>query len=406
MGLFIMKTRIFIALILLLILVRSGCGKANPELDMGAKVSKADTLDTPDTTIESSSLGTQTTPKSINDNTEEKPYLYPVKNTEGKWGYINSEGEVIIDFIYDHAGFFTDGTAVVSLNGRYGLIDLDGNTIIKPQYNYMGSFSEGLARIVQCDADTAKYGFINKEGVAFYKDYFNNNTGDFHDGLAVFEKDLNFGYVDTNGDIVIQPEYFMAYDFSEGLAAVASENDEHGFIDTNGNLVIPFIFEHNIEGTYLYQGFSSGLAAVCTDGKFGYIDTNGDFVIEPKFDYAGRFNDGAALVLVNGFFGYIDRNGNYTIEPQFEHATPFLNGFAFVKMPERIDCENTCGYALINKTGHFITEENLMYENGGGYTFISEWSTGFVGELARVTVMVDNSPKFVYINKSGEIVWE
>ncbi len=60
----------------------------------------------------------------------------------------------------------------------------------------------------------------------------------------------------------------------------------------------------------------------------------------------------------------------------------------------------------MNKTGDFITDENLVYDDGGGYTFISEWSTGFVGELARVAMMVDDSVKFVYVNKSGEIVWE
>ena len=422
-----MKTRKFIAIMLLLLLVQPGCGKTGPisgtdktgsrpdiidipdsftENGNHATDSRAGTLDAPGTTIENSTPAAQITPEAINSNTKEKPYLYPVKNNEDKWGYINSKGEIIIDFIYNYAGFFTDGIAVVSLNNQYGLIDLDANSVIKPQYDYIGNFSEGLAHIVQHDAGTIRHGFIYKDGVAFYNDYFNNNTGDFHDGLAVFEKDFNFGYVDTNGNIVIQPEYFMAYDFSEGLAAVANENDKHGFIDKNGNLVIPFMFEHNIDGTYLYQGFSNGLAAVCIDDKFGYINTDGDFVIEPKFYFAGRFNDGIALVIVDGLYGYIDLNGNYIIEPKFAHASSFQNGFAFVRMPGNDDYENTGGYALINKTGDYITGENLIYEDGGGYTFISEWSTGFVGELARVALMVDNIAKFVYINKNGDIVWE
>ncbi|NLU32346.1 MAG: WG repeat-containing protein [Clostridiaceae bacterium] len=70
-------------------------------------------------------------------------------------------------------------------------------------------------------------------------------------------------------------------------------------MDTDGNLVIPYRFEHSFDGTYLYQGFSNGLAAVCVDGKFGYISKNGDFVIEPEFDYAERFCDGLALVFRN-----------------------------------------------------------------------------------------------------------
>ena len=401
-----MKTRRFFVLILLVLIFQSGCGNTEPISNTGTTASPTGTVNIPGATTENSNPGTQATPEVTKYNAQEKLYLYPVKNNEDKWGYINSEGKVIIDFIYDHAGFFVDGTAVVDLNGRYGLIDLNGKTVKHPQYDYMGNFSEGLAHIAQYDSDTVSHGFIKKNGTAFFRDYFNNNTGDFHDGLAVFEKDLSFGYVDTNGEIAIKPEYFMAYDFSEGLAAVADENDKLGFIDTNGNLVIPFSFEHNIDGTYLYQGFNNGLAAVCKDGKFGYINKNGEFIIKPEFDYAGRFNDGLALVIVDGLYGYIDRNGKYAIEPQFAHASSFLNGFAFVRIPGKTDYEETGGYALMNKTGDFITDENLVYDDGGGYTFISEWSTGFVGELARVAMMVDDSVKFVYVNKSGEIVWE
>lgn len=416
-----MKSRRFVILILFVLFIHSGCGKNESVLNTGTTGSRTDTVVTPSATTENSNPdtqitpgataensnpGAQITPKFTNDYSQEKPYLYPVKDNDDKWGYINSEGKVIIDFIYDHAGFFADGTAVVSINDRYGLIDLDGKTIIQPQYGYIGSFSEGLAHIVQYDADTIRHGFINKDGTVFYRDYFNNNTGDLHDGLAVFEKDFNFGYVDATGDIAIQPENFMAYDFSEGLAAVANEDDKLGFIDTKGNLVIPFNFEHNFDGTYLYQGFSNGLAAVSIDGKFGYISINGNFAIEPKFDYAGRFNDGIALIVLNGLYGYIDRDGKYTIEPQFAHASSFHNGFAFVRRPEKTDYEETGGYALINKNGDFVTDENLVYEDGGGYTFFSEWNTGFVGNLARVVMIIDNGIKFVYINRSGEVVWE
>jgi len=83
-----------------------------------------------------------------------------------------------------------------------------------------------------------------------------------------------------------------------------------------------------------------------------------------------------------------------------------MENSAFDRMPGKNDYEETGGYTLINTTSDFITDENLVYEDGGGYTFISEWSTGFVWELARVVMMADNSPKFVYINRSGEIVWQ
>lgn len=113
-----------------------------------------------------------------------------------------------------------------------------------------------------------------------------------------------------------------------------------------------------------------------------------------------------ALVSVDGLYSYIDRNGNDVVEPLFVFATSFQNGFAFVLTLEKARSEEMGGYALINKNGNIITKEDLVYDNGGGYTFISEWSTGFVGDLARVAIMVDGSIQFAYIDKNGEIVWE
>ncbi len=404
-----MKAKSFvILLLLLLLLLQSGCGKNGSVSDTCTSGSRADIISTSTAprVTESSTYNTQAITQVTDAKKQDETYLYPVNNDEDKWGYINSDGDIIIDFIYDHAGFFTDGIAVVNLNNRYGVIGLDGKTIIEPQYDYIGNYNEGMAHVVKQEANTIKHGFINKEGVAFFKDFLNNNTGDFHDGLAVFEKELYFGYVNTNGDIVIQPEYFMSYDFSEGLATVSNENDKHGFIDTTGKLVIPFQFDHNFDGTYLYEGFNNGLASVYTGEKFGYINKKGEFAIEPVFDYAGRFSDGVALVLVDGLYGYIDQNGEFVIEPQFAYASSFINGYAYVRAPGNKDYEQTGGYALINTTGDFITDENLIYEDGGGYTFIAEWNTGFIEELARVVMMVDGSPKFAYIKSNGKIVWE
>jgi hypothetical protein len=428
-----MKKCVFVIMLVILLLVNTGCKSDEPlpgisteslsntnNTDDTNNTSKTEitnitnitnitgtTNNTGDATTTTKESGTTQMPTNIgNDITPNTQYLYPVMGNTGKWGYVNSKGKLIIDYLYDHADFFTEGAAVVSVNEKYGLIGLSSEVIIEPQYAYIGRFSEGWAHVVKYEGDAVLHGFINKNGEVVYKDFYNNNTGDFHDGLAVFEKDLNFGYSNTRGDIVIQPEYFMAYDFSEGLAVVANESDKHGFIDKTGKLVIPFLFEHNFEGAYLYEGFSEGIAAVCEDGKFGYIDEKGNYVIEPVYDYAGRFNDGAALVVADGFYGYIDKTGKYIIKPQFAYASSFRNGYAFVRKPDIENYEEIGGYALIDRNGDFITGENLTNEDGGGYTFTTEWNVGFTEDLARVVMIIDGTQRFVYIDKNGKIVWK
>lgn len=49
--------------------------------------------------------------------------LFPVKNLNDKWGYIDKRGNLKIDYIYESADFFSDGKAsVITKVGRANFI--------------------------------------------------------------------------------------------------------------------------------------------------------------------------------------------------------------------------------------------------------------------------------------------
>lgn len=353
----------------------------------------------------------RSTDKTQPDLMESTSQLYPVMNGNEKWGYIDFEGNLVIDYIYDHAYFFIDGAASVGIGDKDGLIGPDGKFLIEPVYDFCGNISEGWAHIVIEEGGKSRHGFANINGDVLYNDDFNNNTGIFSEGLASFEKNGKYGYVDTKGRIVIEPQYDYAYDFSEGLAMVAGEDLKCGYINKQGEIVIPFSFDSDPIDGYNYQGFSNGMAGVYIKGKYGFINKNGDYVIEPRFEYIRGFSDGVALVCENGLYGYIDETGEYAIEPQFGHAASFQDGYAYARLPEEGDTESgfrnydNSGYGFIDKSGKFVTDTNLLYEDGGGYTFLVEWVTGFDNGLARVAVMDGNASVMAYMNKKGETVW-
>jgi hypothetical protein len=54
-------------------------------------------------------------------------------------------------------------------------------------------------------------------------------------------------------------------------------DDKYGYINTKGEVVINPQFEAACS-------FSDGAAAVLKDGKWGYIDTSGNFIISPQFE--------------------------------------------------------------------------------------------------------------------------
>ena len=76
---------------------------------------------------------------SPSENQETNGTLYPVY-MNGKYGYIDSNGKIIIKPQFDDAQDFFEGLAVVYKNGLAGFIDQSGEFVIEPQFDYAGSF--------------------------------------------------------------------------------------------------------------------------------------------------------------------------------------------------------------------------------------------------------------------------
>lgn len=155
---------------------------------------------------------------------------------------------------------------------------------------------------------------------------------DFKDGLAAVKKNGLFGYIDKTGQMVIQPQFNEAGNFSEGLAAVAKDGYWH-YIDKTGKKVITSVVPFDYG--YSVADFKQGMAVVRKDGKYGYIDTTGRTVLEPVYFSADSFSsDGMASVCmkVNDSYkyGYINKAGNVVIQPQYDVAGSFYNGHAIV----------------------------------------------------------------------------
>jgi hypothetical protein len=53
----------------------------------------------------------------------------------GKAGYIDQSGNVVIPFLYDDVDEFHFGRAAVKLNEKYGMIDKQGNIVIPFEYD-------------------------------------------------------------------------------------------------------------------------------------------------------------------------------------------------------------------------------------------------------------------------------
>ncbi|MDO4649121.1 MAG: WG repeat-containing protein [Eubacteriales bacterium] len=220
-----------------------------------------------------------------------------------KWGYIDTEGNVVVEAQWDIADAFSDGYARVGYRSdsgsSYGYIDTEGDYVTTSGFKAGMGCSEGFG----CLEGDEGYIYIDmKTGQdAFGKTFSAAHA--FHDGLAgAANENGEWGYIDTTGAWVIEPQYERATNFQEGLAAVMS-GDLWGFINESGELVIDYQFDG-------YSTFSEGYADVEKDDMAGYIDTAGNVVIPLEYENASAFHDGTAWVKKDGKYFRIDKNGN------------------------------------------------------------------------------------------------
>ncbi len=149
-----------------------------------------------------------------------------------------------------------------------------------------------------------------------------------------------WGYVDHTGNLVIEPRFHDASDFSEGLAAVRVDW-ARGYIDTTGRYVIEPQYEKA-------SAFHDGVAEVTANGCKIYINRHGEAVSAPAVrETAEREQHDEELipVLEGNRYGYATAEGETVIPARYCEAAPFSEGVARVKK------SLTSGWMFIDKTG-------------------------------------------------------
>lgn len=153
---------------------------------------------------------------------------------DGKYGYIDKTGKVVIKPQFENTTGFNEGLAATKLGGKYGYIDLKGNWAIKPQFDFTYMFSDGLA-MVEIDKKSA---WIDKTGkIVIAARAFEKTAIGFKEGRLAVKKDGKWGYIDKTGKMIVAPQFQEAKEFSGGVAQVVTEGHQHHWIDANGKIL-------------------------------------------------------------------------------------------------------------------------------------------------------------------------
>lgn len=126
------------------------------------------------------------------------------KSNDGKWGYMNESGTVIIEPKFTGTQPFVEEKAIVNVeHNQYGVIDRKGKFIIKPQYASLINLGEnryalGKAQDPKRPYLFQKYAIADSNG-HIYTGFIYNGVSHYKDGIAsAYDDEMTF-FIDKRG---------------------------------------------------------------------------------------------------------------------------------------------------------------------------------------------------------------
>jgi len=206
-----------------------------------------------------------------------------VKINENQFALINLNGELLFSYKYPYVGPYGDGFLVYkeTLDGKSGYIDESGKVILPIQYPTAQAFNEGIAIVNMSDEVINKYGVIDKKGNFILKPLYNsvNSIGSkrLAVGKAIDEKrpyvGSKYSISDTSGNFLTDFVYTNVTSYKNGLATACNSKNIF-FIDISGKPVntLPILAGC---GTLLLLG---DLIQANVDNRLSYLNKAGEIV--------------------------------------------------------------------------------------------------------------------------------
>lgn len=248
-----------------------------------------------------------------------------------KWGYIDSEGRILLENKYEDAVSFAGNYTVVKENDVFIVIDQRGNKIAIDK--------NGMEEV--CSMIGNKIVGQKKGRYYMFNHYFEPII------LSGFEKGFEDICLNDNGILMIKnnkkwaiysSDYEPITDFIftdivlnskgqvfEGNSGVVKDEKGYFIINKEGQAYSDKKFLN-------MKGNEGGLIAFRDEkGKWGYVSGQGEVIVKPAYEDACSFSYHLGAVKYAGKWGYINRYNTMIIEAEYEEASPFLGGKALVK---------------------------------------------------------------------------
>ncbi|WP_430883378.1 WG repeat-containing protein [Fusibacter sp. JL216-2] len=234
---------------------------------------------------------------------------YADEESSNIYKFVDSKGKVILSFEeYDDVRSFSSSLARVKLNGLYGYINTNGDVVIEPKYKRATDFIEGYAYVKMLNDTNViidkigeivndlidenydkeqsvetffsnskqKYGLCNNTGIVLSAKY--DGIYQVHPALYLLENQKKYGFYNSITDKLMDPMYpTLSFENEEECISYSDNESVQGLMDLNGDTLIE---TNKTVITYI----SPKLREIVKDQyfNFGAVSTNGPPDIHTK----------------------------------------------------------------------------------------------------------------------------
>jgi hypothetical protein len=200
--------------------------------------------------------------------------------------WLGKRADKSADFLADQIP--EDALLVFRADKYIGVCDSKGSQILPAEYVWIGNLREEIVALRKSDDLLYTFNFeTRKLQKLSYQKVRRDCLLTFNEGLSAFasapsEGTSLWGFIDTSGNVVIEPKFVFAWNFEGGLACVrfpANGGPAHNeLIDKNGKLASP----PNLK---VIAAFGPYVEVHDPAGNCGVVNRKFEFVIPPKYKY-------------------------------------------------------------------------------------------------------------------------
>ena len=295
-------------------------------------------------------------------------------SVDGLYGYMDQSGKTVIESVYEDAGYFYGGLAVVMRGGFLGVIGKDGRKILPLEYEDVT-----LEEACITARKEGMFYFFDRDGREVSSGSWDevSKGGDGKDVFYLYQNGKE-GLADRTGRIIWEPIYerFTVIPGKE-LVIMQDENGKYGVLDYDGQIWVPFLYSDiycvGNQGARYVPGAADGLYVTdAATGKKGYLSMEDFSVKIPAiYDSLSDFTEDRAVARLDGKEGIVRYDGTVEMPLEYDAISLFSDGSMAVKEKDTWELTDKNGDPL------FAIVCDTVSEWGDGYRVSAEDNYSF-----------------------------